>query len=208
LLRGAHVSWYGMSTDTSYRKNERLIIRLAVVFGVIVGVLALLLAAQLDNDPDPVSPAEVYAFIEEIAPQSELDPEFVYALVWAESSLDSRAKSSVARGMMQLTKAAWKQVSDESYRHAWDWRTNIRVGIDYLAHCREYLLRHGEFNYPLLAASYRYGPSRVKSRGFDIRELKKPKNDIYLSIFNGNIHPVAIPASAVTSIAPRAEFLD
>jgi len=167
-----------------------------------VGILTIFLATKVTDRSEPVSPEEVWAFIEEIAPQSDLDPEFVYAIAWAESSLRPHAKSSVARGMMQLTKPAWQQVTDESYSHAWDWRMNVRIGIDYLAYCRDYLARHGQFSYPLLAASYRYGPSRVRSRDFNISKLRKPKNEIYRAIFNGNIRPVEIPASALASVDP------
>jgi hypothetical protein len=182
-----------MAQDHHYRKHERLIIRFSVILAVVVGILTILLATRLGDRTEKVSPEEVWAFIEEIAPQSDIDPEFVYAIAWAESSLDAKARSSVARGMMQITRPAWRDVTDESYRHAWDWRTNVRVGISYLAHCRAYLVRHGEFTYPLLAASYRYGPSHVRRNDFLISELDVPANDIYRMIFNGNIHPVKIP---------------
>ena len=89
-----------MPIDHHYRKHERLIIRLSVVLGIIVGVLTIFLATKLGDQSELVSPEEVWAFIEEIAPQSDLDPEFVYAIVWAESSLNARARSSVARGMI------------------------------------------------------------------------------------------------------------
>ena len=50
--------------------------------------------------------------------------------------------------MMQISKAAWRDVSDLSYRHAWDWRRNIEVGTNYLAHNRELLQKHRRFSYP------------------------------------------------------------
>jgi len=179
--------------DHHYHKDERLLIRIAVILGVVVGILAFTLTRTLGDRSDQVSAEEVWAYVQEQAPQRDLDPEFVYALAWAESSLNARARSSVARGIMQLTKPAWRQVSDESYRHAWDWRTNIRVGIDYLAYCRDYLKKHDSFSYPLLAASYRYGPFHVKNKNFNILQLKEPKNEIYRRIFEGNIRPVAPP---------------
>ena len=186
-----------MPIDYHYHRDERLIVRLAVIMGSVVAVLAIILATTVGDHTEIVSPEEVWGYIDEIAPQSDLDPEFVYAITWAESSLNARARSSVARGMMQLTRPAWREVTDESYRHAWDWRTNIRVGIDYLAFCRDYLDRHGEFNYPLLAASYRYGPYHVRSRDFSISKLDEPENDIYRMLFNGNIHPVEPPTTSI-----------
>lgn len=182
-----------MAIDHHYLRDERFLVRLAVILGVVFGVLAFLLARNLSSRAEQVSPEEVYAFIEESSAQRGLDPEFVYALAWAESSLNAKARSSVARGMMQLTKPAWREVSDESYRHAWDWKTNVRVAIDYLDFCRDFLKRHDSFSYPLLAASYRYGPYYVQKRGFEIKRLKKPKNEIYKRIFSGNIRPVKPP---------------
>jgi len=182
-----------MAIDHHYHRDERLLIRIAVVLGVVVGILAFTITRTMSHRTEQVSAEEVWAFVQEQAPQRNLDPEFVYALAWAESSLNARARSSVARGIMQLTKPAWRQVSDESYRQAWDWRTNIRVGIDYLAYCRDYLKKHDSFTYPLLAASYRYGPAHVKNKNFNIPQLKVPKNEIYRRIFEGNIRPVAPP---------------
>ncbi|MGZ0654843.1 transglycosylase SLT domain-containing protein [Coraliomargarita sp. W4R53] len=182
-----------MSIDHNYQRHERLLIRGAVILGVVVGILAFTVTRTISDRSEQVSPEAVWAYVQEIAPQRDLDPEFVYAIAWAESSLNARAHSSVARGIMQLTKPAWREVSDESYRHAWDWRTNVRVGIDYLAFCRDYLKRHDSFTYPLLAASYRYGPYHVKNKDFDILKLKQPKNKIYRSIFEGNIRPVVPP---------------
>lgn len=182
-----------MPIDHHYHRDERLLIRMAVVLGVVAGILAFVLTRTLGERTEKVSPENVWAFVQEQAPQRDLDPEFVYALAWAESSLNARARSSVARGIMQLTKPAWREVSDESYRHAWDWRTNVRVGIDYLAFCRDYLKKHDSFSYPLLAAAYRYGPYYVENKNFNLRQIKQPKNEIYRRIFKGNIRPVAPP---------------
>ena len=168
-------------------------VRLAVVLGVVAGILALILAKKIGSRSEPVSPAEVWDYVQVVSEQKDLQAEFVYALAWAESSLDARARSSVARGMMQLTKPAWREVSDESYREAWDWKTNVRVAIDYLDFCRDFLKRHDSFSYPLLAASYRYGPYYVKEKEFNIQKLKVPKNEIYQRIFDGDIRPVKPP---------------
>lgn len=182
-----------MPIDQHYHRDERLLIRIAVALGILAGILAFVLTQTLSERTEQVSAAEVWAYVQEQAPQRALDPEFVYALAWAESSLNARARSSVARGIMQLTKPAWREVSEESYRQAWDWKTNIRVGIDYLAFCRDYLKQHDSFSYPLLAAAYRYGPYHVENKNFNLRQLKEPKNEIYRRIFEGNIRPVAPP---------------
>jgi soluble lytic murein transglycosylase-like protein len=182
-----------MGIDQRYYRDERLLIRMAVVLGVVAGILAFTLTQTLSDKKEQISSEEVWSFIQIQAPQQGIDPEFVYALAWAESSLNAKARNSVARGMMQLTKSAWIEVSDESYRNAWDWKVNVRVAIDYLSFCRDYLKRHDSFTYPLLAACYRYGPYYVKSKGFDLKQIKHPKNVIYQRIFSGNIRPVTPP---------------
>ncbi len=191
-----------MLMDRHYNRDERMLIRIGVVLSVAAGVLAFILAKILSPPVKQVSPEEVWSYVRQVSAQQNLDPEFVYALAWAESSLNATARSSVTRGMMQLTKPAWRQVSDESYRLAWDWKTNVRVAVDYLVFCRDYLKKHDAFSYPLLAASYRYGPSYVRQRGFDLSQLRKPKNKIYQRIFAGMIRPVSPPRSPpLTDIA-------
>ena len=69
---------------------------------------------------------------QEDAPIHGLNPKFVYAICHAESSLNANAESSVARGMMQLTEAAWSDVTKLHYRQAFEWKTNIEVGLLYL----------------------------------------------------------------------------
>jgi len=191
--------------DRDYHRDERIVMRLAVGLGIVVGILTFYFAQGLGEDPRQVSPDEVWALIEEIAPERDLDPEFVYALAWAESSLRPEARSSVARGLMQLTRRAWREASDESYRQAWDWRTNVRVGIDYLAFCRDFLSRHDSFSYPLLAAAYRYGPYYVKDKDFNLRQMRQPKNEIYRRIFRGNVRPVLPPTKEPTAHNEGAE---
>ena len=182
-----------MPIDERYLKDERLLVRSAVLLGLIIGLLVFFLFKGISPKPNQVEPEAVWSFIQEQAGQQDLDPGFVYALAWAESDLNERARSSVARGIMQLTKPAWEEVTDESYRYAWDWRTNIRIGIEYLAFCRNYLKRHNSFSYPLLAASYRYGPYYVKNKNFNLAEIKQPTNEIYRRLFAGNVRPVLPP---------------
>lgn len=182
-----------MRWDPKYRKHERLLVRVAVVFSVVAVVLAFTLTTRLGVSSQPVEPSEVWAYIQEQSAQKDFDPQFVYAIAWAESSLNADARTLAARGMMQMTKPAWKEVTDVSYRHAWDWQTNIRVAIDYLDFCRTYLKQHDSYNYPLLAASYRYGPYYVKDKDFDLQKVRAPKNKIYKQIFSGNIRPVEPP---------------
>lgn len=182
-----------MAIDRKYLRDERRVVRIAAIAGVLAGVIGFLFIGGIGHRSDPVSPEAVWDFIKDQVKPTGLDPQFVYAIAWAESSLDARARSSVARGIMQLTKPAWREVTDESYRLAWDWKTNIRVGIQYLEFSRDFLKRHDGFSYPLLAAAYRYGPYYVRDKGFDIEKMRKPKNKIYRMIFSGTVRPVVPP---------------
>lgn len=146
------------------------------------------------KSPKYIPSEDVYAHIVEEAGEAGLDPDFVYALAWAESSLNAHANSSVARGLMQMTKIAWEEVSDKSYRGAWNWKTNIEVGIDYLAFSQQFLEQKNQFSYPLLAACFRYGPYYVQKRNFQISNLKRPENEIYKRLFAGNVAPVLPPS--------------
>ena len=49
------------------------------------------------------------------------------------------------------------------------------------------------FNYPRLAASYRYGFGALRKQGFLVSKMKTPKNRIYRKIFAGNLRPVKPP---------------
>lgn len=170
-----------------------MIKRLAGGFFALSALLGLIFYFAAGPKEKRIESAEVWAHIVEVTEGRSIDPEFLYAIAWAESSLDAHAKTSVARGMMQMTEAAWSDMTNLPYQYAWDWRVNIRVSLDYLEWCRAFLETNKTFTYPLLAACYRYGPQYVKDRNFDIRKVDRPKNEIYRKIFDGDLRPVAPP---------------
>ncbi len=137
---------------------------------------------------------KVWPKVKKEAGKYGLDPAFVYAVCHAESSLDANAESSVARGMMQLTEGAWKDVTDKSYRLAFNWETNVEVGVGYLGKLKGMLNKVQKFSYPRLAASYRYGFAALRRQGFLVSKMKTPKNRIYRKIFAGDIRPVKTPS--------------
>ena len=177
-------------------RTERGLLIASACLGAIVGLLAILLPKALTLSADDPNPEEVWEFVQHVAAHEGLDPGFVYAIIHAESSLNPRAKSNVARGMMQLTRGAWETVSDEPYRRAWNWRTNIEVGIAYLAYCRNRLQRADQFSYAMLAAAYRYGPNHVRNRGYDFSQINQPRNRIYIELFSGNTRPIPPPGAS------------
>ena len=142
---------------------------------------------------EPITQQRAWSYIQDKASNASLNPHFVYAIVWAESSLNPKANSGYARGLMQISKPAWQMVSRKPYSRAWNWKDNIDVGVDYLAYLKECLVTSGRFSYPMLAASYHYGLGRVKASGFDLSRLPPTKNKIYRALFSGEISPVPAP---------------
>ena len=112
-----------------------------------------LLVSVLVNRPVPSTPDEIWDVVSREGKKHNINPSFIFAIAFAESSFNAHANSRYARGMMQISKTAWREVSDLSYRKAWDWRHNIKVGTNYLAHNRKLLQKHRHFSYPLLIAT-------------------------------------------------------
>ena len=109
------------------------------------------------------------------------------------SSLNANAESSVARGMMQLTEAAWLDATDLHYRQAFEWETNVEVGILCLAKLKGDSERNNVFSYPRLAASYRYGYGALRKEKFMVSRMKTPVNRIYRKLFAGDLSPIIPP---------------
>ena len=148
----------------------------------------------LDRNANFIPKEEVWKKINLEVRGKGLNPNFVYAICHAESSLNANAESSVARGMMQLTEAAWQDVTKLHYRQAFDWETNVEVGILYLEKLKSMLESVDLFSYPRLAASYRYGYGALRKEKFMVSRLKTPINRIYRKLFAGELSPVKPPS--------------
>ena len=94
---------------------------------------------------------------------------------------------------MQLTEAAWQDVTKLHYRQAFEWETNVEVGILYLARLKGMLESVNLFSYPRLAASYRYGYGALRKEKFMVSRMKTPVNRIYRKLFAGELSPVGLP---------------
>ena len=147
----------------------------------------------VERDANYIAKEKVWGKISREAPGKGLEPKFVYAICHAESSLNANAESSVARGMMQLTEAAWKDVTELHYRQAFDWETNTEVGMLYLERLKRMLEKQKVFSYSRLAASYRYGYGALRREKFMVSRLKTPVNRIYRKLFAGELAPVSPP---------------
>lgn len=156
----------------------------------------LLLAGCGPKEPPSVPPtrAEIWTEIQPLAVRYRIEPEFIYALVAAESNFDPRARNEEARGLLQLKPAAWQTVSRDPYEPAvWDWRKNLRVGVEYLAWCRHTLHQRDRFSYPALLASFHYGLEAMGRRDFDPAAFAVPDSRIYRELWRGNLKPIAPP---------------
>lgn len=176
------------------REGRPLRIPFAWIFGVsCLLILWLGLFDGLKLSPKPIAPEKVWQQAQREGERVGLDPGFIYAICWAESSLNAHARSRVARGIMQLTREAWKEVGAGRYGRAFDWERNMRAGVDYLAFCRDRLESAGQFSYARLAAAYRYGPYRLQAEGYDLKRMPEPRNVIYRRLFAGERRPVEPP---------------
>ena len=106
---------------------------------------------------------------------------FIRLIVWKERE-------------MQIKPRAWRTVSSAPYDpEVWNWRTNLVVGIDYLAYSRAYLHKKNAFSYPLLLAAFHYGLDYVEDRDFKIHRIPIPDSPIYRELWSGNLGPVPPP---------------
>ena len=160
---------------------------------VVYVIISLCSCKYLDRNANYISESKVWGKINKVAPLKGLNPHFVYAICHAESSLDANAESSVARGMMQLTEAAWQDSTELHYRQAFEWETNIEVGILYLFKLKQILERNDVFSYARLAVSYRYGYGALRKEKFMVSRMKTPVNRIYRKLFAGELSPVSPP---------------
>lgn len=162
-------------------------------------VLPLLgLLAGCAPKPAPIvqpTRAEVWAEAQAQAARYRLEPAFVYALVAAESNFDAAARNGEARGLLQIKPAAWRTVSKLPYEpNVWDWKENLRTGVEYLAWCRHTLHQRDRFSYPALLAAFHYGLDHMERRGFDPGDVAVPDNAVYRELWRGNLQPVPPPS--------------
>jgi soluble lytic murein transglycosylase-like protein len=150
--------------------------------------------APVDLPDSTAARREIWAALQPMARERGIEPGFVYAIIKLESNFDPRARRGEARGLMQIKPKAWRAVSDLPYEPSvWDWRTNMRVGLDGLSNIKRELVAKGYFSYPLLWASFHYGFDYVAARGFDMNRIDRPSDPISQRLWSGDIDPVAPP---------------
>lgn len=167
------------------------------IHGVALATACAWLAScgSVDRSHRYIPAKKVWTKVKKESAKHGLDAHFVYAICHAESSLDANAETKVARGMMQMTEAAWQDVTKRHYRLAFNWEINVESGVSYLGKLKGMLERANHFSYPRLAASYRWGFARLRKNGFLVSKLPTPRNKIYQKIFAGNVRPVKPPSN-------------
>ena len=143
---------------------------------------------------------EVWEFVKAECKEANLHPGFVYALIYAESGFDAHNHDVQYRGMMGLSKTAWKYVAQRGYHEAYDWKLNVRYGIDYLELLRDKLYEERTFSYPVMAACYYYGYKEMKSANFRISYFESPENQLYRKLMSGSLQPMRVPVGQVDRV--------
>jgi soluble lytic murein transglycosylase-like protein len=172
------------------RKGNELPVMIAVAFAVMAVATALFGPWQRES----VAPEQVWAKAVELGARHDMDPLLIYAIACAESGLDAHAGSGKARGLMQMTAAAWKDATSRPFSDAWDWRRNMEAACAYLAILRQRQIGNGCDSWPALAAAYRLGPGTVERLRCDLSSLPRQTNDIYRELFAGRTPKLPPPA--------------
>ncbi len=175
------------------KRYERL---LYTVAGFIVLMTVLFVVQKIIYSQYRVPKHLVWEKVIVEAEKHDLDPNFVYAIVFAESSFRPHASNTGGNGIMQVSERTWGSITDEPYDRVWDWKLNIEVGTAYLSWCKQYLETKKEFSYPLVAACYNSGPNAVRKKKFQIESFQKTNNRIYKKLFLGDISPLESPTKS------------
>lgn len=152
------------------------------------------------REPKFIEELEVWDFVKAECVEAKLHPGFVYALIYAESSFDAHYQNVKYRGMMGLSKTAWNYSAKRGYHEAYDWKLNVRYGIDYLELLRDKLYEERAFSYSMMAACYYYGFQEMKNADFRITYDDLPENQLYRKLMAGSLQPMPIPVGKVNKI--------
>jgi soluble lytic murein transglycosylase-like protein len=137
--------------------------------------------------------------IVEHANQHSLHPDFVRAVIQAESAFNPRARSvKGAMGLMQLMPGT---AAEYRVTNAYDPAQNIRAGVAYL---KSLLTRFGN-DISLALAAYNAGPAAVEKYGRAVPPYKETRN--YVSKIRANAGPSAAP-DAPKRIFRTVEMVD
>lgn len=148
----------------------------------------------------PASPrAAVYdTLISEHANANALSPDFVRAVIQAESAFNPRARS--ARGAMGLMQLMPQTAAEYRVLDAYDPAENIRAGVSYL---KSLMTRFGN-DVSLALAAYNAGPGAVEKYGRTVPPYRETRN--YVARIRSNTD--AAHATAPTAIYKIVRVVD
>jgi hypothetical protein len=184
-----------LKTDYMTQRTNRNRHAIGILYSVLGFVLLLGLLVGIERlffHDYRIPPELVWSKVKQEAAIYDLEPAFVYAIVFAESSFRPHARNTGGNGIMQVSEVTWRDMTDLNYEQVWDWRVNIEVGTAYLGWCKNYLERKNKFSYPLLAACYNKGPDHVRKNNFNIEKVGITSNVVYRELFKGNLAPVSL----------------
>jgi len=133
--------------------------------------------------------SEYDGLIQEHASRHALQPDFVRAVIQAESAFNPRARSPKgAMGLMQLMPAT---AAEFQVTNPYDPAENIRAGVSYL----KSLLTRFDNDVSLALAAYNAGPRAVEKYGRAVPPYKETRN--YVSRIRANSGPSAAAANQI-----------
>jgi len=130
---------------------------------ILIVVIAVVVAILLTTDvhaADFIYANDVYAMCEEICKPYHISPEFIQAIIWAESRYDADAKNGACTGLMQIN-PKWHRERMErlGVDDITDPYNNILVGTDYIAE----LFEETDDDY-LVLMTYNMGKAKASKR--------------------------------------------
>jgi soluble lytic murein transglycosylase len=150
------------------RRRRRLLVGGAVIAGAAVAALALDLPGKFENAIQELTlPLRHEDIIRQQAREKHVDAALIAAVIYSESKFDDQTSSAGARGLMQITPTAAREIERHSGGTTFelgdlsDPEINIRYGTFLL---RELLNRYDDDVVAALAA-YNAGPANVDRWG-------------------------------------------
>jgi soluble lytic murein transglycosylase-like protein len=132
--------------------------------------------------------------IEEHAAQHSLEPDFVKAVIQAESAFNPWARSvKGAMGLMQLMPST---AAEYKVSNAYDPAQNIRAGVAYL----KSLLTRFNNDVSLALAAYNAGPNAVKKYGNTVPPYKETRNYVTKIRKNAGVDDPVRPSNALYAV--------
>jgi soluble lytic murein transglycosylase-like protein len=158
---GLAAAWFQQAARAGDTQSERLLKAMGGAAGVKRQATCGFAGGGRPSRPLRVQPARgpVVELVRSLAPEYQLDPELVLALIEVESNFNPQARSPKdAQGLMQLIPATAERFG---VKDVWDPEDNLRGGMAYL----RWLLKRFDGDVKLTLAAYNAGEGAVDRHG-------------------------------------------